>query len=316
MCSTGNPARRTFRNLPAGTYYATVTYGTGTRSLIATVTTAMATPLATADTCPGAALMAGVANAVPVSQLTAGTTMLSCQMGVTADAAWSFTSPAAGNDVLVNVAASNGNVGFVVQRPCAGAAVGTCVGSAPSLWQRYTGLTPGVAHAIVGGTNATMGTLTATYRTVPTPTAAMVTNNNTCMTAQMIPATGGIFRGSTAMSNLRTGSGAGGTLGLPMGCASNACLGSRTVVYRFALTARSRVVASLTGAMGFDPLLFIRSGTTCPGDNVMGACNDDRIGFNSQVDTTLNPGTYWVMASGCGAMQQGNYSLDVAVLPP
>ena len=46
------------------------------------------------------------------------------------------------------------------------------------------------------------------------------------------------------------------------------------------------------------------------------ACNDDRVGQNAQVDTTLNPGTYWVLASGCGFMQQGNYALDVAVLPP
>jgi hypothetical protein len=316
MCTTGNPARRLYRNLPAGTYYVTVAYGTGTRSLIASVTTAAATPPATADTCPGAALVAGTPNAVPVSQLTPGTAMVACQTGIVGDAAWAFAAPAAGNDVLVNVAASNGNVGFQVQRPCGGTNVGACVGSAASIWQRYTGLTPGAAHAIVAATNATTGTVTATYRTVPTPTSAMVTSNNTCMTAQNVPAAGGIFRGSTAMSNVRTGPGAGGTIPLPTGCAATTCLGARTVFYRLALTARSRVVATMTGQMGFDTLLFIRGGTTCPGDNVMNACNDDRIGLNSQVDTTLNPGTYWVLASGCGATQQGSYTLDVAVLPP
>lgn len=316
MCVTGNPARRVFRNLPAGTYYATVTYGAGSRSLIATVTTATATPPATANVCPGAALAAGAANAVAVSQLTPGTAAIACQTGVIGDAAWAFAAPAAGNDVLVNVSASNGNVGFQLQRPCGGTNVGACVGSAPSLWQRYTGLTPGAGHAVVAATNATTGTITALYRTVPTPTAATVTNNNTCMVAQNIPAAGGVFRGSTAMSNVRTGPGAGGTIPLPMGCANTACLGARTVFYRLVLTARSRVVATMDGATGFDALVFIRGGATCPGDNVANACNDDRIGTDAQVDATLNPGTYWVLASGCGITQAGNYTLDVAVLPP
>ncbi|MFO0602549.1 MAG: hypothetical protein U0324_05205 [Polyangiales bacterium] len=316
MCAMGNPARRTYRNLPAGTYYVTVAYGTGTRSLIASVTTAAATVPNAADACPGAPLTAGTAATVMVSQLTPGTAPLACQTGVTADGAWTFAAPAAGNDVLVNVASSNGNVGFQLQRPCGGTNVGACVGSAPSIWQRYTGLTAGATHAVVAGTNAGTGAVSVLYRTVPTPTTAMVTNNNACMTAQNVPATGGIFRGSTAMSNTRTGTGAAGTLALPMGCANATCLGARTVFYRLALTARSRVVATMTGEMNFDTLLFIRGGATCPGDNVAGACNDDRVGLNSQVDTTLNPGTYWILASGCGVAQQGNYTLDVAVLPP
>ena len=74
--------------------------------------------------------------------------------------------------------------------------------------------------------------------------------------------------------------------------------GGRTAVYRLTLTERRHVIASLSG--GFDTFLWINSGATCPGTNVMGACNDDAVGLTSQIDATLAAGTYWVMASGCG----------------
>ena len=49
-----------------------------------------------------------------------------------------------------------------------------------------------------------------------------------------------------------------------------ACLGGRTVFYRLALTDRRRVVATMTPVtMGFDTLLFIRGGMTCPGNGLM-----------------------------------------------
>jgi hypothetical protein len=316
MCANGNPARRTYRNLPAGTYYVTVSYGTGTRSLIATVNTVAPAMPSPADACPGVALTAGTASTAMMNTLTAGTAPLACQAGVTGDGSWTFPAPAVGNDVLVNVAATNGNVAFQVQRPCGFTNVGGCVGGAPSIWQRYSGLMPGVTHAVVAGSNATSGSLSVLYRTVPTPTAAMAAGNNTCMNAQTIAPTGGIFRGTTAMSNVRTGPAGAGGIPIPGDCMAGACVGARTVFYRLALTERRRVIATMTGEMNFDPLLFIRSGNTCPGDTVPNACNDDRIGRNSQVDTTLNAGTYWVLASGCGFAQQGNYTLDVAVLPP
>ena len=317
-CTTGNPSRRTFRNLAAGTYYVTVTYGAATmtgRSLVANVTTAAPTLPAPADACPGVALMPDVATTVNVANLTPGTAALACVPRVTGDGAFTFVGPAAGSDVLVNVVSSAGNAGVQLQTPCGGMAVGACVGAGRSVWTRYTGLRAGTTYAVIAGTDATTGTLSASYRTVPTAAPMAVTNNVSCMSARTIAAAGGVYTGSTSASMTRTGG--FGTMTLRPTCAATQCLGARTVFYRLDLTERRRVIATMTGTtMGFDTLLFIQSGTTCPGAALMNACNDDTIGTNAQIDTTLDRGTYWVMASGCGFNAAGNYSLDVAVVAP
>ncbi|MFO0629938.1 MAG: hypothetical protein U0325_30505 [Polyangiales bacterium] len=53
-----------------------------------------------------------------------------------------------------------------------------------------------------------------------------------------------------------------------------------------------------------------------PGHRRDGACNDDRLGTDSQIDATLDAGTHWIHAAGCGADQSGEYTLDVMVVAP
>ncbi len=221
--------------------------------------------------------------------------------------------------MLVHVAHSGtSNIAMQLQQPCGGMNVGACVGAAAraalrrasnSFWQRYQGLMAGQTHAIVASTSATTGLLSASYLTIPTQAPVTVMGTPTCMRPQVIPAAGGVFRGNNTASTLRVG----GMGGLATSCGMCGP-GGRTAVYRLTLTERRHVIASLSG--GFDTFLWINSGATCPGTNVMGACNDDAVGLTSQIDATLAAGTYWVMASGCGNGAAGDYTLDVVTLAP
>jgi hypothetical protein len=310
-CINGNPASRTFRNLAAGTYFITVA-ANAQRTLIANVTTSIPVPPPVGDTCPGVALSAGSAGTISLPGLTPGITTLACAPAHVGDGAFAFTAPAIGNDVLVNVTTSSGRFGVQLQRPCGGTNVGACVGAndgTRSIWQRYTGLSAAQPHAIVVGTNAASGTMTARYLTVPTPSTTMVGNNFSCMNPQVIRAPGGIFRGSNSVSGTRTGS----TMALRPGCIPIGCLGGRAVFYRLELTTPQRVIATATG---FDTTLWIATGTNCPGTTNPMACNDDRLGMAAQIDVTLNAGTYWLVLSGCGPMAEGTYTLDVATVAP
>jgi hypothetical protein len=313
MCVTGNPARRTFRNLPAGTYYLTVdSSSTAARSVVATVTTANPTLPNPADQCPGVALTDGTVATANLAQLTAGSAMFTCHANVTADGVFSFRAPPAGNDVLVNVTTPMGSTaGLLVQRPCGGATVGACVGRGTNagtnnVWQRYRGLTAGETYSLVAGSTTNMGNVTARYLAVPTALAQTVTTNTTCANARTVPNNQTLFTGTTAAAG-----------GAPMAapCGGVACAGGRRAYYRFDLMTRRRVVLHTVGS-SFDTVVAIQSGTTCPGTPVTNACNDDAIGTASLVDVTLNPGTYWILVAGCGLNVGGNYTLDVAVINP
>jgi hypothetical protein len=52
------------------------------------------------------------------------------------------------------------------------------------------------------------------------------------------------------------------------------------------------------------------------GRPVANGCNDDTVAQASQVDVTLDAGTYFVVVQGCGLGRGGDYTLDVAVVPP
>jgi hypothetical protein len=316
-CDSGNPARRTVRNLPAGTWYATVDYRPMRRPdqvLTATVTTAAPTPPGPASRCPGVTFPQGTDVALDVDVLAPGPE-LACLSNQRASGYLSFVAPSEPGDVLVNVAASDprSNAAFGLRAPCGGELASACVGpldrAASSVWARYTDLTPGQTYFVQAATTAAGGQLTARWLRVPAATPTPVTGNVTCDAAATIPSTGGVFTGTTD----------GATAVASPFCATamTGCAGSRGVLYRLELTERRRVVARLDG-MGFDALLAVLQGDVCPGRNIRDqvACNDDWNSTDSQVDVTLAAGRYWIHAGGCGAMQSGPYQLDVAVLSP
>ena len=137
--------------------------------------------------------------------------------------------------------------------------------------------------------------------TVPTP----VLGNDACGSATVVPATGGLFSGSTValLGDYETRS----------FCGSNAR--SPDAAFELTLTERRRVVASTDGS-AYDTVLHLHN-TTCVSEAEF-ACNDNFMGGVtwSFLDRTLNPGTYFFVVDGFGSSASGDYLLEIEVLEP
>ncbi len=316
-CDTGLPVSRTLRNQRPGTYYFTVEHHFAVSPehvLTARVTTTAPTLPGPSSRCPGvAATGEGTPNGVDTDVLTTGPT-LACLSRQRASAFWTVTAPAGTGDLLVNVATSalRGDAALQVRNACDGEPGFPCVGpddrAARSVWARLRGIEAGRPLIVQGVTNASGGALSA--RWIRQSTASVTTDvsdNLRCDTAMRIPAEGGVFAGTTADATA--------VVMPPCATTMSGCAGARGAVYRLDLTARRRVVA-IERSADFDTLLSIASGMNCPGRSFSSICNDDWYSTDSQVESVLDPGTYWIFAAGCGASQSGRYTLDVAVLPP
>lgn len=315
-CDTGLPVGRTLRNQRPGTYYFTVEHYFDRRPshvLTARVTTSPPTLPGPSSRCPGEPAAAdGASSAADVDVLTAGPP-LACLPRQRASAFWTLTAPGGAGDLLVNVATSamRGDAALQVRDACEGEAGFACVGpedrAARSVWTRLRGVEAGRQLILQGATNAPGGALTARWFRAPSPATVEVSGNVRCDAAARIPPEGGLFAGSTADATAVTTP--------PCATTMSGCAGSRGVLYRLDLTAQRRVVV-IERSAEFDTLLALQPGTTCPGRGFAGICNDDWYSTDSQVEGVLNPGTYWIIAGGCGPTQAGRYTLDVAVLPP
>jgi hypothetical protein len=127
-----------------------------------------------------------------------------------------------------------------------------------------------------------------------------------CADALDIPATGGFFTGDTTKL----------AADFPDGCdaPSSGGSGAPDQVLRLVLADRRRVVFDMEGSV-YSTILDVRTGTTCPGLEVPGACYVGLNGPRSFLDLTLDAGTYWVVIDGyAGAV--GAWNLDVRVLSP
>ncbi len=315
-CTLGGPARRLFRSQAAGSYVIVAEYstalGAAARTLTVTVETAAPTVPAPGDVCPGSRLGSdGIAVSVDASLL-APDYPLSCLGAARADVVFQFDAPPSGSDALfgVTTATPGSTAGMNVFRTCAAMPVDPCLSrgtiAGGVVWNRYRGLAAGTSYTLVAATSSASGTLSATYFAIPAASPTAVTGNDRCAGARLIPETGGIFTGTTA--------GSATDVPLPAGCAMCGG-GAPDVVYQLTLTSRRHVIFNMLGS-SYDTVLFVQQGVTCPGTPIPGACNDDAYRLASAVDTTLDPGTYWVIVHGCGATASGTYTLDVAVVPP
>jgi hypothetical protein len=162
------------------------------------------------------------------------------------------------------------------------------------------------------------------FRGIPPLSTTAIAGNEACATARTIPATGGVFTGNVSMMAQNSAAPAfGGN-----SCAQCNTQAGRDAVYRLDLTARTRVLAKLTGAAAnFDPVLYVRQGATCnDGNSLMSApilfCTDDYYGQNAAFDRTLDPGTYWIFVDDCvpfmggGGARGAAYQLEVITLAP
>jgi hypothetical protein len=90
---------------------------------------------------------------------------------------------------------------------------------------------------------------------------------------------------------------------------------SNDLVYRLRLRRRRRV--RVTSSQQYDGAIYIRRDCTDMSTEV--ACNDDRRpGDNrhSELEVTLDPGTYYVFMDGFSDRSQGSFTLDVDVSRP
>lgn len=294
-CDFAAPAQWTARELGPGTYFIVVS-GSTLNPYTLDVMVTPPTPPPAGDTCaspltvtPGMPVMGSLAMMEADYQL-------SCSGTGNRDAVYQFTL-AERRDV--NIVVTGGASEFfylAVQTMCGVRSTDRACRFGQPGRLTLRGLDPGTYFLVVKGTRGGDFTLTLDTPAPVTPIAVM--GNDTCETAATIPPGGGVFTGNTTMARRDY------TAPCSPGSASE------DVVFRFRVERMQRVSFSLDGST-FDTLMWLTSGSMCPGTNVPGACNDDAIGVASAFDVTLTPGDYFLFVGGFGSGSRGAYTLTV-----
>ena len=118
-----------------------------------------------------------------------------------------------------------------------------------------------------------------------------------------MPATGGVFSGSTAMllNDLETSMCGGGAA-------------AKDAVFRVELSGTKRVIASTDGS-SFDTVLHMHQ-TSCMTRAEL-ACDDDGgDGSSSLLNRVLGAGTHYFVVDGFGAGSSGDYTFEVTISDP
>jgi hypothetical protein len=146
--------------------------------------------------------------------------------------------------------------------------------------------------------------LTALVR--PAVPTTLVPFADSCADVLAIPSTGGFFQGNTAnaSANYVAGCDQGGQ---PPG-------GAREQLLKLELAVPKRVVLDMQGS-GYNTLLDVRRGPSCPGDEVPNACAAGYYPERSFLDLQLEAGTYFLQIDGY-ASAYGPWFLDVRVVDP
>ncbi|MDX2054450.1 MAG: putative metal-binding motif-containing protein [Polyangiaceae bacterium] len=134
----------------------------------------------------------------------------------------------------------------------------------------------------------------------PTPVASA----DACANAIQIPPAGGLFTGNTANFNAD----------FDASCDFGSFVkgGAADQLLKFTLSERSRVVIDSDGS-GYDVLLNVRRGPTCPGTEVPEACAASVTGsFLAFLDLTLEPGDYFLQVDGF-AQSVGPWAVNVFI---
>jgi hypothetical protein len=299
-CDNAAPAQFTARELNAGTYYLVVA-GRSINPYTLEVIVGPPTPPPQGDVC---------ANPIPITRgtMAMGTFeemeadyQFSCSGTGSRDVVYRFTLTER-SDVTATVTGSTSDFYYMVFQSTCGERTnerGCRAGSSPhQLTAR--GLDPGTYFVAIKSIRGGSYTLSLDVR----PPAVVMTaaGNDTCMNALVIPPGGGLYMGNTTMMRHD----------YIAPCSTGAT--SEDVVFRYRVERRSRVTFSTDGS-SFDTLMWLTSGSMCPGTNVPGGCNDDAIGINAAFTVTLDPGDYHLFIGGFGSTSRGNYVLSVTPMP-
>ncbi|HEY1956203.1 MAG TPA: putative metal-binding motif-containing protein [Polyangiaceae bacterium] len=159
-------------------------------------------------------------------------------------------------------------------------------------------------RVVVSDENGLQGTLTTLVRdTVP---ATQVTSGDNCFNVVDIPSTGGFFYGDTT----------GMTADFDESCdyGGVSAGGASDQILRLVLAQSQRVVLDMNGST-YSTILSLRQGATCPGTELVGACNFAFSGPRSFLDEELTAGTYYIVIDGYD-LAKGPWDLDVRVIAP
>ena len=294
-CDTGGPAQWTARELMPGTYFLVV----AGRSINPYTLDVMVTPPSPApqgDTCANPFNLTRATPTMGTFTNMEADYQFSCSGTSSRDTVYRFMLTER-SDVNVTVSGAASDYFYLALGTTCGdrSTERACRFGSPGRLS-VRGLDPGTYYVLVKGIRG--GDYTITLDTSPPVTPMMVAGNDTCMDAVAIPSGGGVYMGNTTMSRH--------DYAAPCSPGST----SEDVVFRYRVDRRQRVSFSTEGS-AFDTILWLTQGSTCPGTNVPGACNDDAIGVASAFDSTLDPGDYYLFLGGFGSGSRGNYVLTV-----
>jgi len=209
------------------------------------------------------------------------------------------------SDVLLIARFSPGDVGAVsLSLPACGEddALG-CTRTAEELARASRrGLPAGQYRVVTESLVGLPATILAATRPATAPT--LVPGADACAGAVTIDERGGFYQGNT--SNAGSDFSASCDFATPAGAPDQ--------LLRLELTAPRRVVLDMRGS-GFDTLLDVRRGPSCPGEEIARACAVFSAGDRSFLDLDLPAGEYFVQIDGY-AGASGNWFLNVFVLDP
>ncbi|MEO8905070.1 MAG: putative metal-binding motif-containing protein [Polyangiaceae bacterium] len=302
-CRTGAPAELFARALPAGQYYLSVG-ASGPSDVDVRLELSDPTAAPQGEGCAAAQPLAvGQSLDVTLADHTDAVDT-GCLSGAP-DSSHSLTL-AEPSDVLLVERISNGDTGAIslVGPSCSMASRLSCgtSGNSPVRARAY-GVAAGSYRAVAESTLGNPVSLTAfTRKAVPTTLVALADD---CTAPFEVPAGGGHFKGNTA--NAHADFSAGCDVG------NQAPNGAPDQLLHLALKAKSRVILDMAGS-SYSTMLSVRSGTPCPGTELLLACAAGYLPERSYLDLDLDSGDYYVQVDGY-AGDFGAWLLDIYVSP-
>lgn len=301
-CTQRALASTQLRALPAGTYVVAVSASGPTRARLS-LDVSEPTPAPASDRCELAPAL--VANRTEVLDFESheDDIAVGCATGAI-DAARRLDVDAP-SDVLLVARFSPGDVGAV------SLALPACeesdsLGCTPTTEQlarvSRRGLPAGQYRVVTEALVGLPATVLAAVRPASAPT--LVPGADGCDDAVTIDERGGLYQGNTSNA----------VQDLSASCDFATPNGAPDQLLRLVLTAPRRVLFDMRGS-GFDTLLDVRRGPSCPGEEVPQACAVFSAGDRSFLDLDLPAGEYFVQIDGY-AGASGNWFLNVFVLDP
>ncbi len=302
-CHTGETALLYRHALAAGTYYLAVSATAPTRASI-NATILPSSPAPEVDTCETAPLAVPfAANPIDYGTLQ-DDHLLPCFQNAP-DAAFAVLTGAATDYLFVNrlAAGDSASMSFSTT-PCEteDSLVCNAAGNNP-LRLRRRNVQPGDYRVITESLMGFPQELTVLAR--PHSATQLVPFSDDCTDVLTIPSTGAFLQGNT--SNV--------TADFSAGCDADGQPpnGAKDQLLKLVLPAASRVILDMSGS-GYNTMLSVRQGPSCPGVEVPLACTAAISGVASFLDLELEAGTYFVQIDGL-ASATGPWSLDVFVVP-